>query len=344
MPLITKLPHLGKAVMDALARGAPDVDTDNLPNVTDVTADNLTEVVKIINSQCPDPRLKFLMERLVEHLHDFVRETQLTTEEWMTAIQFLTKTGQICSDKRQEFILLSDVFGVSSLVDVVNNPKDKDVTGATESTVLGPFFIEETREIQNGEAIASDDKGEPMLIRGTVRNTKGEPISNALLETWETDHDGYYDTQYETYEVDCRGRLRTDAEGKYLFRAILPVAYPIPNDGTVGGYLRKMNRHVFRPAHLHLMLLADGYEDLTSCLYFKGDVFLNSDAVFGVKSSLVVEPKIIEDEAEAKKFGFKKAPFHLVEHDFVLLTEQEAKDIKAKARKDRGIPEELPSA
>jgi protocatechuate 3,4-dioxygenase beta subunit len=130
-----------------------------------------------------------------------------------------------------------------------------------------------------------------MLVKGSVKNLRGEPIPNCLIETWETDNDGFYDTQYAEYDVDCRGRLRTDAKGEYVFRAVLPVAYPIPNDGPVGKWLRSMNRHVFRPAHLHMMLQAQGYEELVTSLYFKGDVFLTSDAVFGVKGSLVKEPR-----------------------------------------------------
>ncbi|WOO79859.1 Hydroxyquinol 1,2-dioxygenase [Vanrija pseudolonga] len=334
MPKLTNIPHLGKAVQDALALGAPDIDTDNLPSMSDLNADNLTDLVHLIDSKCPNPRQKFLMDKLVQHLHDYVRETQLTTEEWMTAIKFLTATGQICTDLRQEFILLSDVLGVSALVDVVNHPKPK---GATESTVLGPFFVEETREINNGDTIASEGKGAYMLVKGSVKNLRGEPIPNCLIETWETDNDGFYDTQYAEYDVDCRGRLRTDAKGEYVFRAVLPVAYPIPNDGPVGKWLRSMNRHVFRPAHLHMMLQAQGYEELVTSLYFKGDVFLTSDAVFGVKGSLVKEPTVVTDEAEAKKYGFKSAPFNLVEQDFVLLTEDEAKAEMAKARKERGV-------
>lgn len=244
-------------------------------------------------------------------------------------IQFLTKTGQMCTDLRQEFILLSDVFGVSALVDTLNHSKPE---GATEATVLGPFFVEDAREIQNGESIASDDKGEPMIVKGRVVDMEGKPIPNCRIETWETDNDGYYDTQYGEYDQDCRGRLHTDKDGNYAFRCVYPVAYPIPNDGPVGQMLRSMNRHVFRPAHLHMMFQAEGFEELITSLYFEGDIFLTSDAVFGVKSSLITDPKKVEDEAEAKKYGFKKAPFFELNKDFVLITTDQAKVQLEKAR------------
>lgn len=241
----------------------------------------------------------------------------------------------MCTDLRQEFILLSDVFGVSALVDTLNHPKPE---GATEATVLGPFFVEDAREIQNGESIASDDKGEPMIVKGRILDMEGKPIPNCLIETWETDNDGYYDTQYGEYDQDCRGRLRSDKDGNYAFRCVHPVAYPIPNDGPVGKMLRSMNRHVFRPAHLHMMFQAKGYEELITSLYFKGDIFLTSDAVFGVKSSLIVAPKEIKDEEAAKKYGFKKAPFWEVERDFILITEEQAQ-VELKKTKEAAAKE-----
>lgn len=228
----------------------------------------------------------------------------------------------MCTDIRQEFILLSDIFGVSALVDTLNHPKPE---GATESTVLGPFFVEDAKTIQSGDSIASDGKGEYMLVTGRVTDLQGNPVKRCLIETWETDEEGYYDTQYGEFEQDCRGRLYTDDDGKYTFRAVLPVAYPIPNDGPVGKLLRSMGRHVFRPSHLHMMFQAPGMEELITSLYFKGDIFLTSDAVFGVKTSLVTEPRKVEDDAEAKKYGFKQAPYWHLDRDFVLITTEEAK-------------------
>nr|XP_031860273.1 uncharacterized protein CI109_004157 [Kwoniella shandongensis]KAA5527345.1 hypothetical protein CI109_004157 [Kwoniella shandongensis] len=327
MPKLSDVAHLGKAVREALDRGAPDIELSTLPELLDLSADKITDNVLRINENTPDPRQKYVTETLVKHLHDFVREVNLTTEEWMASIEFLTRTGQTCTDLRQEFILLSDVFGVSALVDILNHPKPE---GATEGTVLGPFFVEDAKTIEYGDSIAQEGRGEYMLVKGRVVDLQGKPVPRCLIETWETDQDGFYDTQYASYEADCRGRLYTDKDGNYAFRAVLPVAYPIPNDGPVGQLLRSMNRHVFRPAHLHMMFQADGQEELVTSLYFKGDMFLTSDAVFGVKSSLVVDPKLITDKAEAKKWGFKHSPFYMVEKDFVLVSKDEADRERAK--------------
>ncbi|GFZ47217.1 hypothetical protein JCM24511_04960 [Saitozyma sp. JCM 24511] len=295
MPKLSELAHLGKAVKDALSRGAPDIEISSLPKSLDLSPDKVTETVIAINANTPNPRQKYVNDALVRHLHAFVREVSLTTDEWMSAIEFLTITGQTCTSRRQEFILLSDIFGVSALVDIINHPKP---AGATESTVLGPFFVEDSK--------------------------MGRGVPDCLIDTWETDHEGYYDTQYDNYEADCRGRLLTDSNGSFAFRAIKPVAYPIPNDGPVGQLLRSMNRHVFRPAHLHLKLVAEGFDQLITTLYFKGDTFLTSDAVFGVKSSLIEDPVLIDDAKESRKHGFKRPSFLLVERDFVLLTSDEA--------------------
>lgn len=219
--------------------------------------------------------------------------------------------------------------------------------------MLGPFWVEDARVVENGEAIADEDKGEPMLVKGRILDTEGKPIPNCLIETWETvsypyltrllslgqanaqDEDGYYDTQYTNesgYTQDCRGRLYSDADGNYSFRCVMPVPYPIPNDGPVGKLLRSMNRHVFRPAHLHMMFEAQGFEKLITALYFKGDIFLTSDAVFGVKTSLVEEPKKVTDAAEAKRLGFKGDEFYLCNRDFILITTDQAKVELAKAK------------
>ncbi|WWC64327.1 uncharacterized protein I303_106937 [Kwoniella dejecticola CBS 10117] len=329
MPKISELGHLGKAVRQSLARGAPDIDLDTLPQSLDLSPDKITENVLSINSQTPDDRQRFVNEALVKHMHDFVREVSLTTNEWMNAIEYLTRVGQTCTDLRQEFILLSDVFGVSALVDIINNPKPE---GATEGTVLGPFFVEDAKIIDNGESIANEGRGEYMLVKGRILDLSGRPVANCAIETWETDQDGFYDTQYTDYNADCRGKLYSDQEGYYVFRAVLPVSYPIPNDGPVGQLLASMNRHVFRPAHLHMMFQAPGFAQLITSLYFTGDTFLTSDAVFGVKSSLIVEPRLITEEAEATKCGFKNPPFYLVEKDFVLVSEQEAEEARERVR------------
>ncbi|GAA6004384.1 hypothetical protein JCM10207_000696 [Rhodosporidiobolus poonsookiae] len=320
---------VGKAVNLAIEAGAPNIDLALLPNLSDMSPDSITQNVHAINSLCENPRQKFVFEKLVTHVHDFAREVSLTTDEWMTAIQFLTATGKICSDIRQEFILLSDALGLSALVDAMNHPT---APPATEGTVLGPFFTEDAKDLTSGESIASEGKGEYMFCEGRVLDIQGNPVPNCTIETWETDDEGLYDTQYDgRTEPDCRGRLTTDANGYYSYRAILPTPYPIPNDGPVGKLLKTLNRHVFRPAHLHMMFVAEGYEQLITALYFKGDPYLQSDAVFGVKTSLVVDPTYVEDEAEAKKRGFPHGPYHHLQKDYVLLTTAQAEEQKRKS-------------
>ncbi|KAI5115694.1 hypothetical protein M0805_002837 [Coniferiporia weirii] len=281
-----------------------------------------------LNTLATTPRLQFLMNNLVKHLHGFVEETSLTTEEWMTTIQFLTRVGKTCTDIRQEFILLSDVLGVSALVDALNNPPSGN---ATESSVLGPFFTEDAADIENGESIASEGKGQYMLVEGRVLDTKGSPIPDVVVETWETDENGFYDTQYKDRSgPDCRGRLRSDKDGKFVYRAVVPVAYPIPGDGPVGDLLINLKRHNMRPNHLHMMFEKPGYHKLTTALYPEGDPFNFSDAVFGVKRSLVVKLDSVTSESEARAKGFANGDtFKLLKHDFVLVTEEESKATRA---------------
>ncbi|KAF8577937.1 aromatic compound dioxygenase [Ramaria rubella] len=290
-----------------------------LPDTDEILTKN---AIKLMGNT-PNPRQKFIFQNLTRHLHQFVKETDITTDEWMTAIQFLTATGQKCTDIRQEFILLSDVFGVSALVDAINNPT---IDKATESSVLGPFFTEDAADIPAGESIASEGKGDYMYVQGRVFDTQGRPIPNAKIETWETDENGFYDTQYIGREKpDCRGRLKTDAEGKYQYRAVVPVSYPIPGDGPVGKMLGTLHRHNNRPGHLHLMVEAEGYRKLVTALYPEGDKYITSDTVFGVKKSLVVSLKTIDSDEEAKKRGFPRGgSFKLLEKDLVLATEEEA--------------------
>lgn len=298
----------------------------------------ITSNVLKLNELTTDPRMKFIFDNLVTHIHKFVEETNITTDEWMSTIQFLTRTGQTCTPLRQEFILLSDVLGISALVDALNNPPEGK---ATESTVLGPFFTEDADDVAYGESIASEGKGQYLWVQGRVLDTEGHPIPDTVIETWETDENGFYDTQYsERDKPDCRGRVRTNKEGKFAYRAIVPVAYPIPGDGPVGELLYKLGRHNMRPNHLHMMFEAPGHHKLTTSLYPEGDVYLNSDAVFGVKKSLVVKLQTVSSEAEARAKGFAKGgSFKLLEHDFVLLTNEEAK-----AARDRVIQEKSANA
>ncbi|KAK4052892.1 hypothetical protein OIO90_004168 [Microbotryomycetes sp. JL221] len=325
---------IGKAVQEALDRGVGAIDLTQLPNLTDMSAESITENVHAINSLCKHDRLKFVMTHLVNHLHDFARSVGLTTEEWMQGIQFLTKTGQTCSDIRQEFILLSDVLGLSALVDSMNHPKPQ---GASDATVLGPFHTEDTQEheVPNGGSIASEGKGEYMYVKGRVTDTQGKPVADCTIETWETDDEGLYDTQYADRDgPDCRGKVVTDSEGNYAFRCVRPVPYPIPNDGPVGGLLTHLHRHVFRPAHLHFWFKPPNeYEDLITAVYLKGDPYLQSDAVFGVKSSLVVDVEEVTDQNKAKELGFKSAPFYMLERDWILITKEQAEVEKRKSLK-----------
>ncbi|CAE7086678.1 unnamed protein product [Rhizoctonia solani] len=312
-------PAPSKAVANAQKAGAPTVDPSVLPDVSDIRPETITENVNKINSNCPDERMKFVLSRLTYHMHEFVKETSLTTDEWMAGIQFLTATGQTCTDIRQEFILLSDVLGVSALVDAIDHPK---VGNSTESTVLGPFFTEDAHDIAHGESIASENKGEYLYVSGRVVGSNGEAVPDAIVDTWETDDQGFYDTQYDNRsEPDCRGRLRTGPNGEYAFRAVVPVAYPIPSDGPVGKLLAKLQRHVYRPAHLHIKIQAAGYETLVTTVFPRGDSFLTSDAVFGAKKSLIVDLKDVDDEALARKRGNK---FKELEFDFILVKREDA--------------------
>lgn len=261
------------------------------------------------------PRLKQIMTSLITHLHAFVREVELTEEEWLQGIQFLTRTGQMCDDRRQEFILLSDTLGVSMLVDAINHRMDG---AATASTVLGPFYREGAAELPYGASISQDGRGEPAVLMGRVLGSDGTPIPGATLDVWETNEEGLYEQQDpDQPEMNLRGRFRTDAEGRYKIRAIKPVSYPIPDDGPVGQMLRSLGRHPYRPAHIHFIVSAPGYRSVVTHLFVEGDPYLDSDAVFGTKESLVVPFVPNTSEAEAAIHGVS-VPFSTVTYDFVL--------------------------
>jgi len=263
----------------------------------------------------PNPRLKQVMTSLIIHLHTFIREVELSQEEWALGIQFLTRAGQICDEKRQEFILLSDITGTSMLVDAINHRLSE---GATESTVFGPFYREGAPELPMGATISQDGRGEPAVVTGQVRSTNGTPIAGALLDVWETDENGLYEQQDpEQPDMNLRGKFRTDHEGRYFFVGIKPVSYAIPDDGPVGQLLRALSRHPFRPAHIHLLVSADGFMSVTTHLFVKGDPYLDSDAVLGTKDSLVVDFIRHTSEEEAARYHVT-APFYTVHFDFVL--------------------------
>ena len=279
------------------------------------TEKNLTEAVVARLSNTTDPRFKQIMSSLIRHLHSFVREVELTEEEWMAGIQFLTATGKKCDEKRQEFILLSDTLGVSMLVDALNHRKPE---GATESTVLGPFYVSGAHEFPNGTNLANGLPGDPTLVSGRVLTVDGKPIPGAQLDVWHADAEGFYDVQRPELDVmRLRGKFRTDAQGKFWFWTTRPTEYPVPTDGPVGGMLNKMNRHAYRPAHIHTIVSAPGYEPVTTHIFVKGDRYLDSDAVFGVKDSLIVEFHRHEPGTAADGTKLDR-PYFTVSYDFGL--------------------------
>ncbi|UWU24831.1 intradiol ring-cleavage dioxygenase (plasmid) [Rhizobium sp. CB3060] len=280
------------------------------------TEESSVEVVTGRNRNAKDERLKQVMEVITRKVHEAVKEIEPTQEEWLQAILFLTRTGQICNEWRQEFILLSDVLGVSMLVDAINNRKP---SGASESTVLGPFHIDGAPELEMGANICLDQKGEDMFISGRILDTDGRPIESAVIDVWQANDEGFYDVQQQGVQPDfnLRGVFRTGADGRYWFRAVKPKYYPIPDDGPVGQLLGQLGRHPYRPAHLHYIIKARGFEPLVTHIFDPDDPYINSDAVFGVKESLLAQFKRTNDPSRAKEYGFQGA-FWDVEHDFVL--------------------------
>jgi hydroxyquinol 1,2-dioxygenase len=258
------------------------------------------------------------MTLLITHLHDFVREARPTEAEWLAAIQFLTDAGKTCTDKRQEFILLSDTLGVSMLVITLNHPADQ---GSVESTVLGPFYWEGAPDLPLGSNLAEGVKGEPTFYSGRVLSVDGRPLENALLDIWSGNGEGNYDMQMpgET-GMKARGRIRTDAEGRYWFRSIKPTFYPVPTDGPVGRMLLKMGRHPYRPGHIHMIVSAPEHVPVTTHLFVAGSQYLESDTVFGMKESLVAQfhrfpPGVGPNEERMD------TPFYTVNYDFRLRPE-----------------------
>ena len=282
--------------------------------MTDFTETNLTEAVLARLDGAPNPRFKQIMSSLIRHMHDFVRDVEMTEEEWFEAIKFLTSTGQKCDDKRQEFILLSDTLGVSMLVDAINHRKPG---GATESTVFGPFYVNGSATLPKWANVSEGVAGEPTFMSGHVKTVDGKPIAGAQLDLWQTDGEGFYDVQLPNLKsMQARGKIIADAEGHYGFRTIKPVSYPIPTDGPVGKMLNVMGRHPYRPAHIHAIVSAPGFEPVTTHVFVKGDPYLQSDAVFGVKNSLITE--FVKREGTAPDGTKSNTPFWEVQYDFVL--------------------------
>ena len=232
-----------------------------------------------------DPRLKELMQALTRHLHNFLREVRLSEAEWNAGIEFLTAAGHITDDKRQEFVLLSDVLGASMQTIAINNQAYR---GATEATVFGPFFLEDAPEIPIGGDIAGGAAGQPCWVEGTVTDTSGSPVPGARIEVWEADEDGFYDVQYGDNRIAGRAHLFTDEDGKYAFWGLTPTPYPIPHDGPVGKMLASVGRSPVRASHLHFMVTAEGLRTLVTHIFVEGDPQIEiGDSVFGVKDSLI---------------------------------------------------------
>jgi protocatechuate 3,4-dioxygenase beta subunit len=258
--------------------------------MADLDQNTVTEAVIAQMASTTDPRMREVMESLVRHLHGFAREVRLTPEEWLGAISFLTKVGQACTPYRQEFILLSDTLGLSRLVNLMDDNANR-MGEATETSLLGPFYREASPQFGYGESIAVQAKGPEMMLFGRVLNEAGEGVPDAVVEIWSTDADGAYDLQAnDPGMMDMRGQFRTDAEGRYAIRTLIPLGYSIPMDGPVGDMIRSQQRHGFRPAHIHMLIGAEGYRELVTALYLGDDPHIGSDTVFGVSESLVVRP------------------------------------------------------
>jgi protocatechuate 3,4-dioxygenase beta subunit len=276
----------------------------------------LTEVV--VNSiKAEDPRHQKILTQLVRHLHAFIEDVEPTEAEWVKAIDFLTRTGQTCDDKRQEFILFSDVLGASMLVDAINHRSESQTTA---TTVTGPFHAS-AQHYKSGDNIARGPeatRGEPTVVSGRVLDFNGRPVSSATLDVWQSDDIGYYDIQDKNQPaMNLRGVFTTNEAGEFWFRTIKPAAYPIPTDGPVGELLRASGRHAMRPAHIHFWIKAEGYKDIITHLFVAGDKYLDSDAVFGVKESLILDFDENTSAMDAMKWNVA-APFYHVQFDFKL--------------------------
>lgn len=263
-----------------------------------------------------DPRLRRVLQSLVGHLHAFAKDVELTQSEWEAGIEFLTATGQMCDATRQEFILLSDVLGLSMLVDAITN---RTAEAATESTVLGPFHMVDSPPRALGDTISLAEGGQPCVITGTVRGADGDPAPGALVDVWQADEKGFYDVQVpdSVPAGNLRGLFTCDEQGAFRFRTIVPAPYPIPTDGPVGQLLQRSDRHPYRPAHIHFIAGAAGYRPLTTHIFVAGSPYLDSDAVFGVKDSLVVDFEHVDDAVTAEASGVGN-PFTRAHIDIVL--------------------------
>jgi hydroxyquinol 1,2-dioxygenase len=284
--------------------------------------DRLTQDVVDAFGRCSDERLRVLMTSLVKHVHAFAREVDLRPDEWLAGLKFLTATGQISTERRPEFILLSDTLGLSMMVVALAQARAvgaaRGATEPTEATVEGPFFWPGAPELPLGADLAEGVPGEPTLYMGRVTDTDGKPLAGALLDVWSGDGDGKYDVQLSDQPVmKARGRLRTDAEGRYWFWSIRPNYYPVPDDGPVGDMLRATNRNINRPGHIHMMVSAEGHVPLTTHIFVAGSPFIDEDVVFGKRDSLVVDFEA-HPPGRAVDGREMKVPYHSASFDFRL--------------------------
>ncbi|KAL8754481.1 MAG: hypothetical protein Q9184_005100 [Pyrenodesmia sp. 2 TL-2023] len=296
---------------------------DGVQPLKDLTTSNITPNTILTNSHGPNPRLTFVLERLVTHLHDFARETCLNTREWTVGIDFLTEVGKKCTDTRQEFILLSDILGLSLLVDSIAHPRPPP---ATEGSVLGPFHTHDHPPLSAGDFLSHDPQGEPCLVLCSISDTQGTPISDVEIDIWETDSSGHYDVQYESGRTDGRGVMHSDKDGKFWFKGIVPVSYQVPNDGPVGKLLALLRRHPWRPAHIHIWMRKEGWDGLVTALYISSDPHITSDAVFGVKSSLCVTPRPA-CSSEQQTYNVHEGT-QVIQYGFVLMGEEDARYLR----------------
>ena len=280
------------------------------------TEENSAEIVISRNGNAKNERLNQIMASITRHLHAAVKEIEPSQKEWMAAIQFLTSTGHKCDNWRQEYILLSDVMGISMLVDSINSRRP---SGATENTVLGPFHLEGAPAMEFGANICLDLKGEPMVVNGRITDVAGRPLEGVKLDVWQANDEGFYDVQQKGIQPDfnLRGVFHSRTDGSYRFRGVKPRHYPIPNDGPVGQLLNKLGRNNRRPAHLHFIISAEGYQEVTTHIFVPDDPHINDDAVFGVKKSLLRDFAHINDAAKAAEYGIAN-PFYKVEFNVVL--------------------------
>jgi hydroxyquinol 1,2-dioxygenase len=279
-----------------------------------VTEQNLTDVVLERWQAVPDPRLREVMQSLIKHLHAFVRDIEPTSAEWYTAIDFLTRIGQTCDSKRQEFILFSDTMGVSMLVDSINHRLD---SGATPTTVEGPFHVAGAPELPDGGSMAAGAPGIPCFITGTVKSLDGKPVANAALDMWSTDGEGLYEAQRDVIGPYMRGVYHTKADGSYTVRTVVPIGYSIPMDGPIGALFKQTKVSEMRPAHIHFCIEAPGYHRIVTHLFDRTCRYIETDVVYGVKAPLIVD--FVENPPGVAPNGETiDTKFYTIRYDFVL--------------------------